>query len=430
MRALFNGDQISITHYPGTDTFVTVQFLNDDGSALPILSEMTANLILNSGDRSQAIRFPIVPTASGVSGLGVALIPWFYIFTDLTTTYALEAELCSNDGVRSVTITNSGTYTTAPSVSFGGPGSGAAGYTNISKVVQFIIGDLRSTTLGTRDLIITAPELTGTTAAATVTTTGGVTAVAINTAGAYVDPPIVSIAAPPSGLPCVLDVTTASVSLSLFVDVSYLTYPTTPSAYSLEVYASDGYGYGTVYIGPDGHISSQTTVTMYNYYTPGLPCTPPYSFNIYNYYDGFYSITGTFDIQYVTAYKVNTVAVTVQGSGYPAVPVISIYGTPYTAAVLTPTVTPNGAVYTITNHGSGYINPPSVTLEPPVQGSNSTGTASAVMNLGVTEVVITSTGTGYTSAPAVTFAPTGASGVAITQEDVVRIGGKCVLGLA
>lgn len=395
MIVLFNGDTTRLTHIVGGDTFVQCQFLNDDGSPAPIQTGMAAYLLLHLGDRTKARKYVITrdPTKY-VMGIGTARIPWWESFTDLSLIYTVEGELCASDGVSSVTVTARGVYSSGvtPTISFGGPGVGAQAYANTSGQVSGVTGYLSNLSIGRWPLQVTAPP-SGTTAAVSIDVTGGITAVAVSNGGAYEVPPVVTVNPPTSGSTAGVTTTTAAVLTPVFIDISGSTYATYPTSYNLEIYASDGSAYGTVYIGADGKISSATISYWYNYYTPGSPLTAPFSFSLWAYDgSGYYSITGTFDLQFQTLYKVSTVAVTTPGNGYTKeTATFTIYGgTVNTAAVLTPTVTPITQDFIITKPGNGYFASPTIKDATTVGGYVSTMEESTPVkfDIGITQFYV------------------------------------------
>ncbi len=96
------------------------------------------------------------------------------------------------------------------------------------------------------------------------------------------------------------------------------------------------------------------------------------------------------------------------------------FGPPQTAGGVRATGTVNRDGFnvqsvTITNPGSGYTSPPSVTFQAGLGGSNASGRA-VLEAAAVESVTLTSGGSGYTSAPAVTFSGGGGSGAAATAR--------------
>ena len=98
-------------------------------------------------------------------------------------------------------------------------------------------------------------------------------------------------------------------------------------------------------------------------------------------------------------------AVNDAGSGYPAVPAVTL-SVPSAGAVATATTGVGGTVtsLTLTNPGTAYTTAPSVTLSTPASGIN-TATATATIGTGgtVTTLTITDAGSGYGSNPTVTI---------------------------
>ena len=69
----------------------------------------------------------------------------------------------------------------------------------------------------------------------------------------------------------------------------------------------------------------------------------------------------------------------------------------------------------LTNDGVGYVNPPTVTIDPPADPSGVQALASAfIFNGRVTSIAINNPGSGYTTAPTVTFTGGGGAGAAAT----------------
>ena len=97
--------------------------------------------------------------------------------------------------------------------------------------------------------------------------------------------------------------------------------------------------------------------------------------------------------------------------------------TEYIAGQIAQTLGTGGQVtsVTITNGGSGYTSPPTVTFGNPATGSNKALGYALVSNGVVTEIVVTRAGRGYTSAPSITFSSGSAAATAtIATTGVVQ----------
>ena len=94
--------------------------------------------------------------------------------------------------------------------------------------------------------------------------------------------------------------------------------------------------------------------------------------------------------------------------------------TEYIAGQIAQTLGTGGQVtsVTITNGGSGYTSPPTVTFGNPATGSNKALGYALVSNGVVTEIVVTHAGRGYTSAPSITFS----SGLAAATATIATTG--------
>ena len=116
--------------------------------------------------------------------------------------------------------------------------------------------------------------------------------------------------------------------------------------------------------------------------------------------------------------KISAITISNAGSGYLAVPAITISGGSGSGAVLTATLgTPVNKVTSIniTNGGSGYTSNPSVTLANTGGGTGATFTTSRIATNWITGITLTSGGSGYTNIPTVTLGGTGTgSGAAFT----------------
>jgi hypothetical protein len=94
------------------------------------------------------------------------------------------------------------------------------------------------------------------------------------------------------------------------------------------------------------------------------------------------------------------------GVGYPSAPAVTIADPPGMVPARARASLTNGTVsgYTVTDPGSGYMTPPTVTISAPP--SNSQATAMAVVENGsVTGFTVTGGGSGYQQTPTVTIAP-------------------------
>jgi len=106
---------------------------------------------------------------------------------------------------------------------------------------------------------------------------------------------------------------------------------------------------------------------------------------------------------------VQSVTVTVAGTGYTAPPSVGFTGGSGTGAAGTAVLVPTSvASVAVTTAGSGYTTAPAVTL---VGGGGSGATATATVASGaVTAITVTAGGSGYTSLPTVVFTGGGGSG--------------------
>ena len=116
-------------------------------------------------------------------------------------------------------------------------------------------------------------------------------------------------------------------------------------------------------------------------------------------------IGGLIDCNGTSALKVQGVEIINPGYGYTVAPSVLFFGGGGAGAAATSTIGSGIiGIVSITNAGSGYVTPPTVTISsPPVGGI--TATASAKINsVGiVTQIAITNAGLGYTSTPTITL---------------------------
>ena len=103
--------------------------------------------------------------------------------------------------------------------------------------------------------------------------------------------------------------------------------------------------------------------------------------------------------------KIETINLINAGCGYTVEPAISITGGGGLGAGATAGITTSGSIQfvTVTDGGSGYISPPTVTIAAPASGERATGISTLSATGIVTAVYVTYGGIGYTSAPSVTI---------------------------
>ena len=115
------------------------------------------------------------------------------------------------------------------------------------------------------------------------------------------------------------------------------------------------------------------------------------------------------------------ITITNPGSGYTSPPTITAVGGTGTGATFTSTIQ-NGSVVSIsvTNPGSGYSVNDQVQLIITGGGSDNSAQLTAVLsNTTLSSIVVTAGGSGYTSAPSVTIGPPGVGGVQATATSAV-----------
>jgi len=107
------------------------------------------------------------------------------------------------------------------------------------------------------------------------------------------------------------------------------------------------------------------------------------------------------------------ITVTNGGSGYTSPPTVTITGGGGTGATATATLSASAPVasLTLTNGGSGYTSPPTVTI---TGGGGSGATATATIGGPVASISVTNPGINYTSPPTVTITGGGGSGATAT----------------
>ena len=116
-------------------------------------------------------------------------------------------------------------------------------------------------------------------------------------------------------------------------------------------------------------------------------------------------IGGLIDCNGTSKLKIQGVEIINPGYGYTVAPSVLFFGGGGAGAAATSTIgTGIIGIVSITNAGSGYATPPTVTISSPAAGGI-TATASAKINsVGiVTQIAITNAGLGYTSTPTITL---------------------------
>lgn len=113
---------------------------------------------------------------------------------------------------------------------------------------------------------------------------------------------------------------------------------------------------------------------------------------------------------------VSTITLTNGGTGYTSAPTVTIGGTG-TGATASATVTFSVSSITLSSGGTGYPDPgTTVTISaPPSGGTQATATATVTGGV-VTGIVITNAGSGYTSPPTITFSGGAGTGAAATAN--------------
>jgi len=111
---------------------------------------------------------------------------------------------------------------------------------------------------------------------------------------------------------------------------------------------------------------------------------------------------------------VNNITVVNGGSGYTAIPTITITGGGGTGGAANASIDGNVSSITVNTGGTGYASTPTISIV----GGNSDATATAVMDGTLTAINLITTGAGYTSAPTVSIAGggAGASGATVTAN--------------
>jgi FtsP/CotA-like multicopper oxidase with cupredoxin domain len=314
--------------------------------------------------------------------------------------------------VASVNVTTAGSgYTLAPSVSFGGPGTGAAG---TSTLVPTSVGSLTLTNPGS--LYVSAPTVAfsgggGTNAAAstTLSQTGGVGAINVTAAGTgYTMPPTISVNTPQ------LTGTRATAVVSAMQPVgvgsvrvtnggSCVATTPVPTVTFVSVNGAGSGATGTATVGNNRRVSG---ITLTN---PGTGYTLPPRVVF-----GGTNCTGETATTTLRPTGILAITVTNPGSGYTSAPRVSfqnVNGVGGGAAANSVLARPVASI-TLTNGGTGYTAPPTLALTAPQFALGVTATATAALNpTGVATVTMTAGGTGYTAPPQVTFTPVNGAGL-------------------
>ena len=120
-------------------------------------------------------------------------------------------------------------------------------------------------------------------------------------------------------------------------------------------------------------------------------------------------ISGIVDCEGLISDRIQGVEITNSGYGYTSIPKVSFLGGGGNRAEATAEIA-DGVVgiISITNGGSGYIDPPVINIDPPgISGIGITATAKAYINSSgtITEIRIIDTGIGYTTAPTLQISP-------------------------
>ncbi|MCX9025835.1 MAG: hypothetical protein OIN85_07045 [Candidatus Methanoperedens sp.] len=352
--------------------------------------------------------------------------------------------------VRSVTLTNAGSsYTTPIIVTI--TGGGGTGATAIATTAGPITG-LRLTANGTGYLV--SPTVT----IAAPTTPGGITATAIatfsvagfritNAGTGYTSAPTVAISAPATagGITATGTASVGGTVSSIRVTAQGTRYTTAPTVTiaaptapggrtatatatlvstvsSIRVTAGGtGYTTATVTIAAPttaGGRTATATARITGGVITGITVT-----NVGSGYSAVPRVTITGNGRGATAAAtlsapLISITVTNVGSGYTAIPRVTITGGGGTGATAAATITPSAVILTLTNPGSGYTAVPNVTIT----GGGGTGMR-VNATLAPMTLTLTNPGSGYTSAPAVTITGegTGAAAIAIITGSISGI---------
>jgi hypothetical protein len=370
-------------------------------------------------------------TALNLTGngfLGSEDNPTIYVYRgmryefDNQTGGILEFVVPNTSGVRSVTMTNGGLYfsNAAPTVSFtGGTGSGATGTVNLSTSGSI---DSISVTDGGSGYTV-APTVSfsgvgaGATATAVLTTTGPIKNVTVTTRGdGYITAPTVSF-------------TDSEIGAGGAIAVAKLAYPVRDVNFT-----SRGTGYTsapTVVIGGSG-TGATGTATISDGEIASVTITDGGS--------GYFLDNTTVPITFIggggtgavatggystTEGQVWEIQVTSVGTGYSSDVAVVLTGGSGTGATATANRDLSVDSITVTNGGSGYINP-TVVISPNFAGGQvgavtDTATATANLKYPVASVTITNPGS-YSVAPNVVFSAGAAAGTAVLNEALVTAG--------
>jgi hypothetical protein len=116
-------------------------------------------------------------------------------------------------------------------------------------------------------------------------------------------------------------------------------------------------------------------------------------------------IGGLIDCNGTSALKVQGVEIINPGYGYTVAPSVLFFGGGGAGAAATSTIGDGIiGIVTITNGGSGYVTPPTVTISAPGVGGIMATAAAKINSVGiVTQIAITNAGLGYTSIPTITL---------------------------
>ena len=305
-----------------------------------------------------------------------------------------------------ISLTNAGSGYTAPSLVFGGGGTGAAGFASFAPTTVSTINVTNGGsgyTSAPTVAINTIPTFAGSGATATATLApGSIASITTTTAGsAYTSPPTISFTNGTGDVTGSGAIATCVLKPTTLASITVLTGGT---GYTTATVTLTGGGYTTAATATativGGVITASTRTAGAGYTTnPTVTITG----------DG----TGATAKAIMTGAGLGAITVTNGGSGYIAAPTVIFtpVGTGGTGAVGTAALSARAvASVTVTAPGTGYTALPNIIFS---GGAGSGATASAVMvGTALTNLYITNGGTGYTS-PTVSIADatgTGATG--------------------
>jgi hypothetical protein len=409
----------------------TVSFSGGGGSG----ASFTA--VLGSG-ASQSNPQPIISFTKNSGGSGYTTAPYVVITGGGTqTTVGTATAQLEGMGVGAITITGAGSgYTTPPSVTFSGTGSGATAQASIAG--GQVVG-LQMLTQGsgylTAPTVTIAPPTSGTTATATCALAGSsVLTILPATGTGYTSSPTVSYPQVPGYTGAIAQFIANLVNGSVVSFSENMTLQTeiiqgyTAGMPAITLTGGGGAGAAAfatgvnAYSTPDpsaggGRLSSITVTNQGSGYTsaPTVTLNGPGG--------GGYSATAT-----VSGGKVTSVAVNIASpaTNFITTPTISFSGGGGSGAAATAVMSYMMAGVAI-QCGSGYTSQPIVVLSAPDLSTGQQATATAILGVGaqagqVVGFTVTNPGSGYLNPPTVTISGgggTGAIGIACLASSTI-----------